>query len=444
MPDWKFKLAHDRKPGVKPRDFSTRPQTNVNAFDFPQLCRRGMGSHGMKLHWKLPHCTTAVLAALLFGSAGKLFGAESPVVQVGNQATPTAEIDRKVSQLMNAAHVTGLGLAIIDGGQVVYLKAHGVRDRKGGQPLTEHSSMYGASFAKAVFATVVMQLVQEGVLDLDQPIERTLGKPLSEFPDYRDLRGDERARTFTLRMLLSHTAGLPNWRAVMPGRKLAIQFEPGSRYAYSGEGITIAQLVVETVTKRSATALMQERIFGPLEMDRTAMVWKSAFATDLAVGHDEQEKPLGHRKWMKPGAAGSMDTCLADYAKFITALMQGRLMKPESFAEMTRPQIEIFSRTQFPTLSTERTDENRAVGLAYGLGWGILQRTSHGPAIFKEGHDDGWEHYSICYPRSKSAVIVMTNTSNGESIFKPLLELVTGDSSLPWRWEGYEPYDAIK
>lgn len=393
---------------------------------------------------KLSFGAGVLLGGLGLGNLPPLAAADAPQVQVGSHSIPATELDARISQLRNVARVTGLGLAVLHNGKIVYLKAHGVRDRKDGAQLTERSSLYGASFAKAVFAAVVMQLVEEGALDLDQPVERYLGRPLGEFPDYRDLRGDARTQRFTLRMLLSHTSGLPNWRWLMPEKKLAIHFEPGSRYSYSGEGISIAQLVVEKVTGKNAATLMQERIFGPLSMPRTSMVWRSAFESDLAVGHDEQEKPLGHRKWTKAQAAGSMDTCLEDYAKFIEALLQDRVMKKESLAEMTRPQVGIFSKAQFPTLSAETTDENRAVGLAYGLGWGVLQRTSHGPAFFKEGHDDGWEHYSICYPASKSAVIIMTNSSNGESIFKKLLELATGDQSLPWRWEGYTPYDLSK
>jgi CubicO group peptidase (beta-lactamase class C family) len=375
-----------------------------------------------------------------------LSAADAPaaIVRLDGRALPAAELDAHVARLMKAAHVTGLGLVVVNNGNVVYLKAHGTRDRKSGAALTERSVMSGASFSKAAFAIAVMQLVEEGTLDLDAPIERYLGRQLSEFPRYRDLRNDERARRFTLRMLLSHTSGLPNWRFLMPDKKLAIHFEPGNRYAYSGEGIAIAQLAVEKATAKSVTTLLQERVFGPCAMNRTGMVWQPAFTSDLAIGHDEQEKPLGHRQWTEPGAAGSMDTCLADYAKLIEALLQGRLITPASLEEMTRPQIEIFSKQQFPSLNTETTEENRAVGLAYGLGWGVLQRTPHGHAFFKEGHDDGWEHYSICYPQAKSALVIMTNSSNGESIFKELIELVTGDTSVPWRWENYVPNNGTK
>lgn len=391
----------------------------------------------------LPRLVVLALFVLGLVGASRASAAGAPdILRLDGRPLPVAELEAHVARLMKAAHVTGLGLAVLRDGKVVYLQAHGVKDRKTGAPLTAQSVMAGASFSKAVFAAAVMQLVEEGALDLDQPIERTLGRSLGELPNYRDLRGDARTRRLTLRMLLSHTAGFPNWRAATPEKKLAIHFEPGSRYAYSGEGIALAQLVVERATGKSLPELMQARILGRYGLARTGYVWQREFASDLALGHDEQEKPLGHRQWTQAGAAGSMDTCLADYAAFLAALLQGRIIKPATLAEMTRPQIEIFSQRQFPTLSPETTEENRGIGLAYGLGWGVLQRTPHGRAFFKEGHDDGWEHYSICYPQTQSAVVLMTNSSNGESIFKELLELVTGDTSMPWRWEGYTPYNA--
>lgn len=72
--------------------------------------------------------------------------------------------------------------------------------------------MYGASFTKAVFAYLVMQLVGGGVLELDKAVYQYLEKPLLEHEKYRDLASDERFKLITARMLLSHTAGFPNWR----------------------------------------------------------------------------------------------------------------------------------------------------------------------------------------------------------------------------------------
>lgn len=109
---------------------------------------------------------------------------------------------------------------------------------------------------------------------------------------------------------------------------------------------------------------------------------------------------------------------------------------------MLKPQIGIFSKYQFPTPPRETTDENRAIELSYGLGWGLF-RTPYGKAYFKEGHDDGWENHSVVFPDKKIAIVLMSNSSNGDSIFKELLETLVKDKHTPWRWENYKPYNEI-
>src|SRR5271157_4576966 len=177
----------------------------------------------------------------------------------GSGMTPSG-IDATVTRLMQAAHVTGTGIAIFHHGKIAYLKAYGLRDTEKGLPLTPDSIMTSASLSKAAFASVVMRLAQEDTLDLNKPIQQYLPKPLPEYPRYADLQGDDRYKKLTLRILLSHTSGFPNWRAFEDGRKLKIHFDPGTRYAYSGEGIDLAQLVVETATGKSLTELMQEKL----------------------------------------------------------------------------------------------------------------------------------------------------------------------------------------
>src|SRR5262249_6009005 len=152
-------------------------------------------------------------------------------------------------------------------------KAYGERDRENHKPLTLDSVMTAASLTKPVFAVLVLQLVEQGVLDLDTPVIRYLPKPLPEYERYSDLASDARYEKITLRMLLDHTSGFPNWRRFTDDKRLRIYFEPGARYAYSGEGIALAQLIVETVTGKSAETLMSERIFQPLGMTRTSMIW---------------------------------------------------------------------------------------------------------------------------------------------------------------------------
>ena len=86
---------------------------------------------------------------------------------------------------------------------------------------------------------------------------------------------------------------------------------------------------------------------------------------------------------------------------------------------------------------TDSAAEGDKVGLAYGIGWGLLTRTPFGPAFFKEGHGDGAENYLICFTKSGTCMILLTNSDNGEPAFRPLLEQLLGDTVTPGEWENY-------
>lgn len=351
----------------------------------------------------------------------------------------TADIEQTVIRLMQEAHVTGLSIAILNSNRVAYVKSFGYRNKEERKPLTEDTVMYGASFTKVVFAYWVMQLVAEGTLDLDRPVYQYLEKPLPDYEKYEDLKSDERYKQITARMLLSHTAGFPNWRMFNVGEKLDIKFAPGAKYSYSGEGINLLQFVIEAIIKHSVGDRIRESLFKPFGMTRTSMTWEKQFEDNYAIGYDEKEQPLGHKKRTGVRAAGSMDTTIADFARFMEAVMQGRGVTKQAKETMLKPYIQIVSKTQFPTPSLETTDENRAIRLSYGLGWGLFH-TPYGKAYFKEGHDDGWENHVVAFPNKKIALVLMANSSNGDSIFKELLETLIGDKFTPWRWEGYLPY----
>ena len=242
-----------------------------------------------------------VIVATLCIFAGTGRAAPSPnteprLTRLDGSTIAPQQVDATVNQLLEAAHVTGAGIAIFEDDRIAYLKAYGLRDTEKQLPLTPDSVMTSASLSKAAFATVVLRLVQQRKLELDKPIYEYLPKPLPEYPRYADLKGDERYRKITLRMLLSHTSGFPNWRAFEDDGKLKIYFEPGSRYAYSGEGIDLAQLVVETVTDEPLTKLMERELFSPLGMTRTSMVWEPRFESDFANGYDEYGRSLGPEK----------------------------------------------------------------------------------------------------------------------------------------------------
>lgn len=374
--------------------------------------------------------------------------AQAPVPAVatldGRTLAPAA-VTAEVERLRLAAGVPGLAVAVIADGRPVLVQGFGQREVAKDLPVTPDSVFAGASLTKAAFAYMVMQLVDEGKIDLDTPIARYLPKPLPDYERYADLAGDPRWQKLTFRMLLAHTTGFANYAFLEPDEKLRIHWEPGSRYGYSGEGINLAQFVLEQGFGLDVGAEMQRRVFVPLGMTRTSMTWRDDFEDNFVAGYDADGKRLGHKVRQRGRAAGSMDTTPADYARFLAAVAAGKGLSPGARAEMLKTQIAIDSEAQFPTLDPRRTDRWRGIGLGYGLGWGRFD-TRWGPAFFKEGHDDVAANYSICVDAKAGTrcVLLMANSLNAEAIFAPLVDYLMGPVGLPVEWEVYPPAPAMK
>jgi CubicO group peptidase (beta-lactamase class C family) len=379
-----------------------------------------------------------IIAAVMLAACASPRGAGLATLD-GDALTP-ASIDATTQRLMAANDVKGLALALIRDGQVVYVHAYGLRDVEHNLPLETDTIMYGASLTKATFTTMVLQLVDEGRLDLDKPIADYLPKPLPEYEDYSSLAGDERWRRLTARMLLDHTSGFANLHWLEPDQKLHFHRDPGTRYGYSGEGFYLLQFVLEQGLGLDVGAEMQRRVFARFGMSRTSMTWRADFAANLADGYDINGARRAHDHRDNVSAAGSMDTTIADWSKFLAAVSRGEALSAASWAEMTRRQIEIDSVAQFPTLRDDTTEANKAIGLGYGLGWGVFE-TPFGHAFFKEGHDDGTANYALCIAARRDCVLLMSNSVRAEGIFLPLVDALIGHTNLPWAWEGYAPYD---
>ena len=172
----------------------------------------------------------------------------------------------------------------------------------------------------------------------------------------------------------------------------------------------------------------------------TSFLWQERFDTNFAVGHYKKRKTLKRRKRNKEYAAGSMDTTPEDYAKFIQAMLAQKGLSKTGYNEFFKPQIRIESKQQFGKNRLVKTTDNDDIELSYALGFGTY-KTPFGKAIFKEGHIQGWEHYTIFYPSQNLGIVIMSNSSNGESIFKELLEISMSDKWMPWYWENFIPYD---
>ena len=358
-------------------------------------------------------------------------------------------LEKEVDMLMSQAQVKGLEIAVFNDHQVVYKKAFGIGNDVQ-KPLHTAMNIYGASLSKNLFAVLVLKLVEEGLLNLDKPLQEYLPKPIYDYTpqkkwqdDYRALRTESLYKKITARMCLDHTTGFPNWRWDNPDQKLNIAFPPGSRYSYSGEGMVYLQTVLEKITGKSLEQLMQEKIFGPLRLKKSAYTWLPHFEDDYALGYNKEGRAYEKDKDNEARAASTLETTLDDYAIFLEAVLQNKLISRESRDQMFSPQIRLRSVSQFGPMSRQDTSANDAISLSYGLGWGLL-KSPHGWAAFKEGHGDGFQHYCIIFPDKGTGMLIMSNSDNAESIFKKLLYLGIADQYTPWKWQNYIPYQVSR
>jgi CubicO group peptidase (beta-lactamase class C family) len=374
---------------------------------------------------------TALAAILLLAGAAPETAAPRPLALGG--------IDANVRAAMRDTGARGLALAVIDNGRAVAVRTWGHRNAAG-DPLTPDTVMYGASLTKAVFAYTVMQLVEEGRLDLDRSIADYLPRPLPEYGNldaygnWGDLAGDERWRRITPRILLTHSAGFANFSWDEPDEKLRFRFDPGARYGYSGEGIILLQFVLERGLGLDLGAEMQRRVFDRFGMANTGMMWRPDFARNLADGWKADGAVEPHDERSRVRAAGSMDTSIADFARFAAAFMRGEGLKPASRTRMIAPSLPITTPAQFPSLIAEAPPEKRWKGLAAGLG--VVAFTGpQGPGFFKGGHNDSTANMWACIERGRRCVVILSNDVRAEAAFPKLVDAILGDTGLPWRWE---------
>lgn len=355
------------------------------------------------------------------------------------QAPAPGAIDAEAARLMKATGAKGLAVAVIDDGQVGYVQSYGVRNAAG-DPLQRNTIMYGASLTKAAFAWTVMQLAEEGRIDLDTSIAKYLPKPLPEYETeakygpWKDLAGDPRWEKITPRILLTHSAGFANFAFLEPDGKLRIHFEPGARYAYSGEGMVLLQFVLERGLGLDVGAEMQRRAFDRFGMPNTSMIWRPDFATNLADGWDAEGKVEAHDERSKVRAAGSMDTTIDDFAKFAARYVRGEGLKPASRVLLTQPHLVITTRGQFPTLQPELAPAARRPDLAAGLGVVVFDGPQ-GHGFFKGGHNDTTANSWVCLESNRRCVVILSNDVRAEAAFPTLVRFILGETGVPYDWE---------
>jgi CubicO group peptidase (beta-lactamase class C family) len=325
------------------------------------------------------------------------------------------DVGQRVVELMQVSDVPGLQLTVIEDGALGWTRGFGVRSSATLEPVDGETVFEAASLGKPVFAYVVLQLVDAGLLDLD--------RPLSEYYEYQDLAHDDRTALVTARLVLSHSSGLPNWRP--RGEDLNYVHEPGAEFQYSGEGFVYLQRTVEHITGERLESLARRLAFEPLAMSRSSYRWTTEPDANVAVGHTVDGSPRDKQAvGDNANVAWSLHTTTADYGRFVLAVIQGRRLSDSLRAAMIAPQAEV------------------EAGVQWGLGVGLEDGGDRGVAFWHWGHNGGYRAFVLGYPATSSGLVMFTNSDNGMLLLEDLLEVVAAADHPSVAWLDYESWDA--
>jgi CubicO group peptidase (beta-lactamase class C family) len=387
-------------------------------------------------------CSLLTFALLAVGASTAASRAASLERLEGGTISVT-EFERRVEASMRKAGVAGLSCTILNDGRIVYSREFGWKDGDAKTAMDDSTVFAAASLSKPVFAYLITRLVAAGHLDLDRPLQSYLPKPLSEYASYADLAADPRAGRITARMALSHTTGFPNLRAFAPDGRLRIRSDPGSRFAYSGEGIALLQFVVETLMHADLESLARQHVFAPLGMARTSYVWRDAYARNIAMPHNEHGWPQEPSRPPTAAAAGSMITTSRDYARLLVHILATSRSEPHGVDLMLTPAVRITSRRMFGTPKDSAGGARVPDSLAWGLGWGLFDSPA-GRAFFHTGHGTGAQNYVVVFRDRGIGIVLLSNSDNFEAVASEVVAAGIGDRYSPFNWLGYEPFDPAK
>jgi CubicO group peptidase (beta-lactamase class C family) len=256
------------------------------------------------------------------------------------QAPVEAVVDRVVREAMAKHDTPGLMAAVVNQGRVVVERGYGVRKLGSPEAPDRDTVFYIGSVSKAVTAVGAMLLVEQGKLDLDQPIERYLKGLPSTW------------RRITVRQFMTHTSGIPQVPrsktfadAVARVAGTPLKFRPGSDQEYNNFNFAVTGQVMEARSGLPYLDFMRQKVFAPLHMDRTGV--DVAGQPDEATGYTDTprgRRPGGPHVVAYGTPSGGLQSTMADLLKLDAALREGRLLRPATVKKMFEPTVPPGSR----------------------------------------------------------------------------------------------------
>jgi len=324
-------------------------------------------------------------------------------------------LDKFLIHTMDSLEIPGLSIAIINDNRIVYHRALGVTDLERGTPMTDHTIFEAASLSKPLFAYFVMKMVEEGVLDLDEPyypyLESIMPENIYEMVDSTSL---EFYKSITPRMTLSHATGIPNW---MHGKPIQVQFKPGTGFSYSGEayqhlGAALGLRLVDSWDYR-LDSIIQQKVCLPLGMKNSFYVWNDQLEEYKANGHKQGTVNREIHRDKKVGPGYSLHSEAHDYALFLMEMMEPKNLGQEYIDEMLREQNKFKADNEL---------------LQYGqTGWGLgfaRRPTEYGMRYMHTGNNHDFQSYCAFYPEKKYGLVFFMNCDRIEPFFDVLGQIM--------------------
>ena len=240
-----------------------------------------MYRHGVKAKRNLVILSVLLLGALLASACRPVTAPPAGTAPELDAAT-SAKVDALVEAQMKELGVPGVAVGIVKDGALVYAKGFGVTHRDGGMPVTPATFFQLASIAKTFTSTAILQLVEQGKVELDAPVTKYL--PYFALADGRE--GE-----ITVRHLLTHTSGLPDnsWTDMSPylearddemaledhvrsAREVSLLFDPGTKFEYTSFGYDVLGDIVAKVSGQPFEEYVAEHVFTPLGMDHSTLL----------------------------------------------------------------------------------------------------------------------------------------------------------------------------